>query len=74
MNQSPSQKRRLLVDDSNNSPIGPYIKIKFKRKLVNQTFFSLRIKTHMEEYGQPINKQYKDFSDLQMTVNQITQK
>lgn len=67
LQNSPGSKRRLLVDDAYSPAAvnGPFIKVKFKRKLVNQTYFTLRITTHSEKFGSyTVNKQYKDFEEL----------
>lgn len=51
------------------------MKVVFKRKLVNQTFFTLQVTTHTSgEISQSINKQYKDFEALQSIVSQVAAK
>lgn len=74
LNNTPQQKRRT-VDEQNQGARGPFIRVKFNRKLVNKTFFSLIIKTHDETLSSfKISKSYQDFEELQRVVKQVANK
>ena len=60
---------RAKINDLNAAPNGPYIRVKIKRKLVDQVKFTLRIQTHEESHkSYNLEKKYSDFEDLQRKV------
>lgn len=64
LNNTPQQKRRV-AEEQNSGQRGPFIKVKFKRKLINKKFFSLIIKTHDDTFSSfKISKSYQDFEEL----------
>ena len=43
---TPTGSKRHLLTDNSSVTTGPFIKVKMKRKIVDQTDFTLRIQTH----------------------------
>lgn len=72
MGESPARLRRPLVDDQSSSNNGPYFNVNFKRKVVNNSEYTLQITTSDENYkSYKITKQFQDFKRLQTIVEQV---
>lgn len=75
MGESPARLRRPLVDDQSSSNNGAYFRVNFKRKVVNNSEYTLQITTSDDNYkSYKITKQFQDFKRLQTIVEQVAMK
>ena len=76
LGDTPTKQRRALVDESSGvSNKGPYFRVKFKRQVVDNAYYTLQIATSdMNMNSYKITKQYPDFRRLQKIVEEVSKK
>lgn len=76
LGDTPTQKRRALIEDaSSSSPKGPFFRVKIKRQIQGNAYYTLQITCSDETSSSyKITKQYEDFRRLQTTLEQVAAK